>query len=243
MAEHPTVTVKQALAALKVAGNKEDARILQRYFKTGQGEYAEGDRFLGVRVPATRRLLRRFRGLTLAQTTQLLRSPWHEARLLALLILIDQYRRGDAASRAAIEMLYLDNTRHINNWDLVDLSARHIVGPRAAANSALLIRLATSTSLWERRIAIMATGYSISRGDFEPTLCAAELLLDDTCDLIHKAVGWMLREVGKRDRAAEERFLKTYYHRMPRTMLRYAIEKFPEQLRQRYLKGRLARPP
>jgi 3-methyladenine DNA glycosylase AlkD len=165
----------------------------------------------------------------------LLQSPWHEARLLALLILVRQYTRMSNA-RGAIYRLYLRNTHRVNNWDLVDLSAGQIVGAHLAERDrATLHLLARSRSLWERRIAIIATGIYIRRGEFGPTLRIARLLLEDPHDLIHKAVGWMLREVGKRDREAEEAFLRRYAHRMPRTMLRYAIERFPERLRRRYL--------
>ncbi|KAA3629272.1 MAG: DNA alkylation repair protein [Proteobacteria bacterium] len=234
-----SATARSLLAELERLGDPKDAEFLKRFFKTAPGEYGAGDRFLGIRVPVTRKLVRQHRALPLQQITALLHSQWHEARLLALLILVDQHRRAAADQQSVIHRLYLDNTRHINNWDLVDLSAEHLVGPHIAENAALLPALAASASLWERRIAIMATFHPIRRGEFAPTLRIAELLLDDEHDLIHKAVGWMLREVGNRDRAIEERFLKPHYQRMPRTMLRYAIEKFPEALRQRYLKGKV----
>ena len=237
MSAESAATAKELIAELQRLGNRQDAEFLKRFFKTAPGEYGAGDRFLGIRVPVTRKLARQHRTLPLQQITALLHSRWHEARLLALLILVDQHRRAAADQQSVIHRLYLDNTRHINNWDLVDLSAEHLVGPHIAENTALLPALAASASLWERRIAIMATFHAIRDGDFAPTLRIAEQLLDDEHDLIHKAVGWMLREVGNRDRAAEERFLKPRYQRMPRTMLRYAIEKFPEELRQKYLKG------
>ena len=212
------------------------AAALQRFFKTAPGEYGAGDRFLGLTVPAVRTIAARHRTLRLRDLEALLQSPWHEARLLALIILIHQYEQGTAGAREAIYRLYRANTDRINNWDLVDCSAARIVGAHLSGGGrGVLPRLARSTSLWERRIAIMATGCYIRRGEFSDTLRIAQLLLDDPHDLIHKAVGWMLREVGKRDRAVEERFLRRYVHRMPRTMLRYAIERFPERLRRRYL--------
>ena len=223
---------------LRSLADPEQARILQRFFKTGPGEYGEGDRFLGIRVPVLRRFAKEHRELSEKNVKVLLRSAFHEERLLALLIMVIQYRGGDEDRRREIYSLYLGSTGFINNWDLVDVTAEHIVGAHLRERSRRpLLRLARSTSLWERRIAILSTFHFIRSGDHDSTLEIAALLLHDEEDLIHKAVGWMLREVGKRDRALEERFLRTRYRRMPRTMLRYAIEKFPEPLRQRYLKG------
>jgi 3-methyladenine DNA glycosylase AlkD len=227
--------IERELVAL---GDPEDARFLERYFKTGPGEYGEGDRFLGIRVPQLRKLARSHESLSLAGCRSLLRSPFHEARLLGLLILVRKAERGDPTTRDRVHRLYLDNTERVNNWDLVDLSAPRIVGGRLeGGDRSELDRLARSASVWERRIAILATMHFIRMGDFDDTFRVAEILLEDPHDLIHKAVGWMLREVGKRDRAAEERFLRSRYARMPRTMLRYAIEKFPKDLRERYLRG------
>jgi 3-methyladenine DNA glycosylase AlkD len=207
-----------------------------RFFKTGPGDYGEGDRFLGLTVPMLRRLAREHQDLPLKELTNLLKSPWHEERLLALLVLSRQYGRGTAVERAAIYRQYLKHTRHINNWDLVDSSAEHIIGAHLAeGDQEMLERLARSPDLWERRIAIVATLHYIKRGEFKPTLKIARLLLNDEHDLIHKAAGWMLREVGKRDRAAEVRFLTRYAKRMPRTMLRYALERFPPAERSRWL--------
>jgi 3-methyladenine DNA glycosylase AlkD len=213
-----------------------DARFLQRFFKTGAAEYGAGDRFRGIRVPEVRRLARRHRGAPRRFVLALLRSPWHEERLLALLILVAQFRAADTAEREAIRRTYLAHMRYVNNWDLVDASAPDILG---ASDIALLERLARSASIWERRIAIMSTFGSIREERFGPTLRIAKLLLRDPHDLIHKAVGWMLREVGKRDRAREEAFLRRHCRAMPRTMLRYAIEHFPEPRRQRYLRGQI----
>jgi 3-methyladenine DNA glycosylase AlkD len=229
---------REILTRLERLGDPEKAQIHQRFFKTGPGEYGEGDVFLGIRVPETRKLAREYERLSLPETIKLLQSPIHEARLLALFILARAYGKGDAALQEQIYNLYLQNTRFINNWDLVDTSAEHIVGPWLRHQSKMpLHTLAIAELIWERRIAIMATFHYIKQGEFEPTLGIAELLLTDAHDLIHKATGWMLREVGKRNLAVEESFLKAHYRRMPRTMLRYAIEKFPEDLRQQYLRG------
>ena len=222
---------------LRAVATAERAAGSARYFKTGPGEYGEGDKFLGVATPDLRRLARQFEDLTLREVRALLTSPWHEERALALLIMVRQYERGDQDTRDAIYDAYLRSTRHINNWDLVDCSAAQIVGAHLARRGrAPLRQLAKSSSVWERRIAIIATAHLIRQGEFEDTFRIAEMLLDDSHDLIHKAVGWMLREVGNRDRAAEQRFLEMHAPRMPRTMLRYAIERFPEPVRQDYLR-------
>ena len=206
------------------------------FFKTGPGEYGAGDRFLGVTVPQLRTLAREYRDMPLKYVVRLLQSPWHEERLLALFILVGQYVRADTRTRQAIHHTYLRNTRSINNWDLVDSSAAQIVGAHLeAGDRGVLRRLARSKSVWERRIAMIATYHYIRQKDFTDALAVAALLRRDEHDLIHKAVGWMLREIGKRDRVVEERFLRKHAGRMPRTMLRYAIEKFPPSLRRTYL--------
>jgi 3-methyladenine DNA glycosylase AlkD len=221
-------------------GSKEKAQVLQRFFKTAPGEYGEGDIFVGLRVPETRKLAKVYQALPFSEIILLLQSPIHEARLLALLILVLIYKQGDASVQNQIYDLYLKNTRFINNWDLVDASAEHIVGHYLRHRSrSPLHSLAVSGLLWDRRISIMATFHYIKNGEYAETLRIAELLLRDAEDLIHKAVGWMLREVGKRDHHTEEEFLKVHYKNMPRTMLRYAIEKFPEALRQQYLRGEI----
>jgi 3-methyladenine DNA glycosylase AlkD len=212
---------------------------LQRFFKTGPGEYGEGDRFLGVMVPQIRAVVKACCGAPLAEVETLLRSVWHEERLLALLILVHQFERGDGRTRTAIDGVYRRATRSINNWDLVDLTAPKIVGPYLQHRSrARLYRLATSRNMWQRRIAILATFPYIKSGDFTDALALAEKLLGDKEDLMHKAVGWMLREVGKRDVATLEAFLENHHRRMPRTMLRYAIERFPDTQRQAWLHRR-----
>lgn len=215
-----------------------DAVNLLRFFKTGPGEYGEGDRFLGLRVPALRMMARRYADMDHASVLEMLTSSWHEERLLALVLLGNAYKRGNEVRRGQIHRAYLANTRYINNWDLVDASAEHIVGAHLdAGDIALLERLARSKDIWERRIAIVATFHFIKRNEFRPTLKIAGMLLNDSHDLIHKAAGWMLREVGRRDRGVLDAFLRKRYKKMPRTMLRYAIERHPEVPRKKYLAG------
>jgi len=232
-------TAAAALKRLHAIANSTDAKILQRFFRTGPGQYGEGDRFLGIRVPATRRLASEFGEMPLDQVERLLDSPWHEARLLALLLLNDAYERANSSGRTEVFRRYLRNTARINNWDLVDLSAPNIVGAHLATRPrATLDKLSRSRNLWERRIAIVATYHLIRIGEFDDTVRIARLLLGDVHDLIHKATGWMLREVGKRDRRRLEAFLDEHAHEMPRTMLRYAIERLPAEDRQRYMDAR-----
>ena len=225
---------------LQKLGNKQKARVLQRFFKTGQGEYGEGDIFLGVRVPEIRKLAGKYQDISITDVQELLKSQIHEERLLALIIFVIKYSKGNDVVKKRIYELYLKNTRHINNWDLVDLSAEKIVGDYLMDKSKKpLYCLAKSKSLWERRISIMATFRFIKQNNFVETLIVAEMLLTDKEDLIHKAVGWMLREIGKRHLPTEEKFLNEHSQEMPRTMLRYAIERFPESKRQGYLKKAL----
>lgn len=231
-------TAKAIQAALRAAANPQYARNLQWFFKTGPGEYGAGDVFIGIRVPDLRRLARGFQAAGERAVAALLASSVHEDRLLALMILTDQFERGSPAERERIFRFYGAHTDRINNWDLVDLSAPTIVGQWLATRSrASLDRWARSPSLWERRIAIVATYAFIRAGDFGDTLRIADRLLNDPHDLIHKATGWMLREVGKRDPATLEAYLAPRYRTMPRTMLRYAIERFPEPRRKAYLCG------
>ena len=235
---------EQIQAEFRACADADDAVNLSRFFKTGPGQYGEGDLFLGIRVPVIRKFSVKYASeLTLPGAGLMLKSKYHEERLLALLIMVRKFKNADTAERQAIYDLYLSHTEWINNWDLVDLSAEHIVGGwlNDQPRSATLQRLARSELLWDRRISILATFHFIKQRDFIDTIAVAEILLHDKHDLIHKAVGWMLREVGNRDRAVEEAFLKRHYHVMPRTMLRYAIERFPEPLRLAYLKGSVER--
>jgi 3-methyladenine DNA glycosylase AlkD len=229
--------VQEHLASL---GSPEAAARAARYFKTGPGEYGEGDIFLGLRAAVMHRLAKEYRVLALDELRVLLQSTIHEDRLLALLILVRRVLKGDEAIRKPVFELYLANTRYVNNWDLVDASAPEIVGGYLADQSREpLDLLAASPSLWERRISIVATHYFIRRDDFADTIRIAERLLADRQDLIHKAVGWMLREVGKRHQPTLEAFLRRHAKVMPRTALRYAIERFPNEMRRAYLHGRL----
>jgi len=230
------MTQFQIEKALAKRSNQQKAKILSRFFKTGPGQYGQGDVFLGVTVPQIRKLAKQYQNIPLNLTAKLLKSPIHEQRLLTLLILIIKFQKGNTTTKTKIYNLYLKNTRYIDNWDLVDLTAGHIVGCYLwDKNRAVLARLTRSKSLWERRIAIISTLYFIKNNQFKDTLNIARVLLNDPEDLIHKATGWMLREVGKRDLVEEERFLKKYSQNMPRTMLRYAIERFPEKKRKLYL--------
>ncbi len=227
------------IRALELLQNKERAIISQRFFKTGKGEYGEGDQFWGITVPDCRKVAKRYRDFDLSELTDLLRHPVHECRLVALLILVEKMKTVTGAGKdEEIVQYYLQNTRFVNNWDLVDLSADKILGPYLLQREKkILFQLAASSLLWERRMAIIATFHFIKQGEFATTLEISKALLNDHQDLIHKAVGWMLREVGKRDQPVEEAFLRQYSTKMPRTMLRYAIERFPEDTRQKYLKA------
>ena len=234
----PTGKCALIRAELRKQSDPAKAVSLSRFFKTGPGDYGAGDQFLGIVVPKIRLVVRNHHNAGLDEVRKLLRSAFHEERLTALLILVEKYRRSDNSSKKDIYDVYLANTRYINNWDLVDLTAQHIVGDYLYdKNTAVLTKLARSKNLWERRIAMLSTYYFIRKGDSRDALRIAELLLKDSHDLIHKAVGWMLREVGKRCSIETEcRFLDAHSTAMPRTMLRYAIERFPEDLRQHYLR-------
>lgn len=231
-------TARAVKAALRAAADPEKAEFYPRFFRTGKGEYGEGDRFLGVTVPKQRRLAKQARDLAHGQVEVLLADPYHECRLTGLLILVDQYAKGDSAEQEAAAALYLDNLHRVNNWDLVDSSAHKILGAHLRdRDRSLLYELARSGELWRQRIAMIATLQYIREGDFKDTLALADILLHHEHDLIHKAVGWMIREVGKMDQATMEAFLATRYQSMPRTMLRYAIEKLPPERRKSYLDG------
>lgn len=231
-------TAAAVKAALKKKANTERRDASMWFFKTEKGQYGAHDEFIGVTVPDQRKVAKEHRTLPLKDVATLLKSKIHEHRLTALFILLGQMKRGTEAERDAIAKLYLQNLAHINNWDLVDASAHYILGPYyEARDRQKLYTLARSRDLWKRRVAIITTFWFIRQDDFDDTLAIAEMLLTDSHDLIHKAVGWMLREVGKRNQKLLEQFLKQQYKTMPRTMLRYAIEKFPEAKRQKYLKG------
>jgi 3-methyladenine DNA glycosylase AlkD len=249
--------LKQDLNKLR---NPVRAKHSQRFFKTGKGEYGEGDIFLGITMPVQHQLAKKYRDLSLSDLQILLNSKIHEQRMIALLILVDQYeslrpkgrssfflcknsgillrnKKSKSELKKKIFDFYLSNTKNINNWDLVDLSAPNIVGEYLLTkNKSILYKLAKSKNLWERRIAILATFTFIKDNQYRDALKIGQLLLKDKHDLIHKAVGWMLREIGKRNQSEEEKFLKKYYQVMPRTMLRYAIEKFNDNKRKYYLK-------
>ena len=209
-----------------------------RFFRTAPGEYGFGDRFLGIRVPVIRQQVKRYQTASLTTSSRLLKSDYHEIRLFALLLLVLQFSKADEKRQDKIYDIYLANTRYINNWDLVDSSAHKIVGAYLEdKDRAILQSLSQSSSLWERRIAIIATFHFIRINQFDDTLKIAEQLLHDQEDLIHKAVGWMLREIGKREKSIEISFLKKHYKTMPRTMLRYSIEKFSREERNNFLYG------
>ncbi|MFC1625083.1 DNA alkylation repair protein [Patescibacteria group bacterium] len=222
---------------LKKHSNKRDAAISQRFFKTGKGEYGEGDIFLGIKTAVTKEIAKKYMDISLTENEKLLQSNIHTHRGVALRILIHKFEKADEKLRNEIYKLYLRNTKYINNWDLVDISAPNIVGVYLLdKDRKILYKLARSKDLWEKRISILSTYTFIRNNDYKDTLKISEILLNDDHDLIHKAVGWMLREVGNRNRKVEEKFLDKYTLKMPRTMLRYAIEKFPEPKRQYYLK-------
>ena len=222
---------------LKKLSNPQKAKVLQGFFKTGKGEYGEGDIFLGLTVPQSRKIAIKYKEISFDEIKKLLQSKIHEERLIALLILVHRFEKGTDADKNKVYNYYLKNTKYINNWDLVDLSADKIVGHYLLDKSKnVLFKLARSNNLWERRISIVATYQFIKDGRYQETLTISKMLLNDTHDLIHKAVGWMLREVGKQSsQEILEDFLKKHYKQMPRTMLRYAIERLPEKLRKMYL--------
>ena len=235
-------TAADALMALTRMGSATASAFARRFFKTGVGQYGEGDQFLDIRVPVLRGFVRDLNGAGVEVALPLLKSSWHEARAVALMLLVRQFQRSDEQTQKRIYQLYLKSTKFINSWDLVDMSAEHIVGSwlmdKPVVREKVLTRLAKSKSLWERRIAILATFHYIKKGDIGETLRVAKLLLKDKEDLIQKSVGWMLREVGKRvSEREQEAFLQRHYREMPRTMLRYAIERFEEPKRKRYLAG------
>jgi 3-methyladenine DNA glycosylase AlkD len=232
------MTFPQLQKDLEKCSDPVKAENLSRFFKTGPGEYGEHDLFRGISVPQIRELTQKHLTISFQETITLLHSPYHEDRLCALLMFVKKIKTADDKLKQMIYEAYLLNTRYINNWDLVDSSAEHIVGYFLFDKSrAPLYALVKSPILWERRIAILSTFHYIKKSSFEDALNIIEQLLNDKEDLIHKAIGWMLREIGKKDRQVEEQFLKSHYKKLPRTSLRYAIERFPEELRKNYLRG------
>jgi 3-methyladenine DNA glycosylase AlkD len=230
------LTAEDAKRTLRKYADPKAAQFLAGFCKTGPGQYAAGDKFLGIKVPVTRAVAKQFMALPLSQIRILIRSEWHEERQIALVLLVNQFAKGDEEQRKAIYEFYLQHTRYINNWDLVDMSAPGIVGRYLMDhNRAILKKLAVSKLLWERRIAIVSTQYLIRKNQHADTLVLSKILLKDTEDLMHKAVGWMLREVGKRDRQVLIEFLNQHRLEMPRTALRYAIEHFSPKERARFL--------
>ncbi|MFH1769265.1 MAG: DNA alkylation repair protein [Parcubacteria group bacterium] len=226
---------------LRSYSSPERKKANEWFFKTGKGEYGEGDIFIGVISGDMRSVAKDFQDLSLIDVQKLLHSKIHEERQVALLILIHKFQKGDDSVKRIVFDLYIKNTDYINNWDIVDISAPRIVGDylwnQSASKRKILYKFARSKDLWKKRIAIISTAYFIREGGYKDTLAISKILLHDVHDLIHKAVGWMLREVGKKDQKEEERFLGKYYKKMPRTMLRYSIERFPEKLRKAYLHG------
>lgn len=230
-------------AELKTLANPKRAILSQRFFKTGKGQYGEGDIFIGLTNPQLHTLTKKYVNLTIEELHELLNSKIHEERLISLLILVKQFQKAkkDQKTQYQIYNFYLKNARKINNWDLVDLSAPKIVGAFLLKNQdkTILREFAKSENLWEKRIAIISTLTFIRERKFGETLAIANILLEDKHDLIHKAVGWALREIGKKNQKVLETFLLQNYKQMPRTMLRYSIEKFPQKIRQKYLKGEI----
>lgn len=225
---------------LQKLANPEKAKILQRFFKIGKGEYGEGDVFLGINAPSIKEIVSKYKNLEFSDIEELLKSKIHEERIAALLILVNRFSSGNDKTKKEIYEFYLVNTKYINNWDLVDLSAAKIVGSWLADKEKdALYNLALSENVWERRIAIISTFDFIRKNKFRDTIDISKILLKDEHDLIHKAAGWMLREVGKREQELLESFLKKYHKQMPRTTLRYAIEKFDPDTRRKYLRGEI----
>ena len=234
------MSLSELKKVLKSMTNKEKAIIMQRYFKTGKGEYGEGDVFIGLTVPEQRKIAKQLSDLSLDSLKELVYSEIHEERLIALLILVNRFHKADEKGRKDIFDFLIKNRKQINNWDLVDLTAPKTIGEYLLEkDKTVLFKLALSKNVWDRRIAMMSTFPSIRKCEFQTAFKLAEKLLQDDHDLIQKAVGWMLREIGKIDMKSEETFLKKYYRKMPRTMLRYSIEKFPEIKRKKYLNGKI----
>ena len=232
------MTAELLIESLQMLADKDKAQFLQRFFKTGKGQYAEGDIFWGIKVPETRQVAKAYKGMPLAELEKIMKNPVHEVRFCGLMILVEKFNKAKEADKKRIIDFYLSNTQYINNWDLVDLSCYKILGnylldkPRD-----VLYHLAKSKNMWEQRIAIVSTLSFIRNCEFYDTLAISEMLIDHRHDLIHKAVGWMLRELAKRDQYLMLQFIEKHYNRQSRTTLRYAIEHLPEEQRKNILKG------
>ncbi len=234
--------IKQLIKDLQEASSEERSKTSQRFFKTGKGEYGEGDIFIGLTMPDLRRISGKYTNLNLVKVQELLNSKIHEHRMSALVILVNKYKKGNEREKENIFGFYLKNAKKINNWDLVDISCPNIVGEflyRNKEHRKILYELARSDNLWEKRISMVSMLYFIKYGDFEDPLALAEILLEERYDLMHKAVGWILREIGKKDVDVLKKFLKYHYKNIPRTTLRYSIERFPEEERKKYLLGNI----
>ena len=229
----------KASEEIRALANKERANHSKKFFKTGKGEYGYGDIFLGVRVPKIRLIAKKNIDISITDMKTLIKSKYHEERLLGLIILVNKYSKSkDEKDRDQLYNIYVSSFKYVNNWDLVDVTCAHVIGKHLFdKDRSILYTWAKSNDLWTKRIAIVSTHCFIRKNDLQETFKIAKILLNDEHDLIHKAVGWMLREAGKKDMEKEEIFLKKHYKTMPRTMLRYAIERFPEPKRQKYLKG------
>jgi len=228
--------LRQIKRELDALSNPKKAEVNSRFFKTGKGEYGEGDVFLGLTVPEQRTIAKKYIELNMNDIEKMLYSRIHEHRLTSLLILVEKYTNADIETKKRLVDFYLKNRGQVNNWDLVDLTSDKILGDYLLERErTILYKLAESNNIWDRRISIVSTFEFIRNNQFEDTIKISEMLLGDGHDLIHKAVGWMLREIGKRNQEAEEDFLKKYYKTMPRTMLRYAIEKFDAEKKKFYM--------
>ena len=228
----------KASEEIRELASKKIAKHSLRFFKTGKGEYGYGDIFLGVRAPEIRSIAKKHIDISIADMKNLIKSKYHEERFLGLIILVNKYSKSNNEIRNQLYKIYVSSFKYINSWDLVDVTCSHVIGKHLMdKDRSILYTWAKSEDLWTKRIAIVSTHFFIRKNDLQDTFKIADILLNDNHDLIHKAVGWMLREAGKRDIKKEEGFLKKHYKTMPRTMLRYSIEKFPEDKRQKYLKG------
>ena len=233
------MVAKELIECFELLADPAQATFLQGFFKTGKGQYGEGDVFYGIKVPQTRQIAKEFKQISFAELIKVLKHPVHEIRLCGLMILVEQFKKAKEEDRKKIVYFYLSNTQYINNWDLVDLSCYHILGTYLVDKPRdILYSLAESSNMWEQRIAIVGTWAFIRKNEFEDTLAISKMLLNHQQDLIHKAIGWMLREVFKRDETVVLDFIETHYSQIPRTALRYAIEKLPEEKRKDILQGK-----